>query len=153
MCSASPPNQLYSLQLDSVRLLFSWRDPDSSNANCTCKNMTSTVTLNRIIRRYTIKVTDDSTGDQTSYRTDDRHLLLDNLQPHHQYTFRVAIDYATNTCPYSQPLTVILNSTEGKSYKVKLTISKSIILYTLAISYCNVYYEHVDKQCNLPCHL
>ena len=121
MCSVSPPNQLHSLQLDSARLLFSWRDPDSSNANCTCKNMTSTVTLNRIIRRYAVKVTDDSTGDQTSYRTDDRHLLLVNLQPHHQYTFRVAIYYATDMGPYSQPLTVILNSAEGKNYKAKLT--------------------------------
>ena len=83
--------------------------------------MTSVVTLNRIVQRYAVEVTDDSTGDQTSYRTDDRHLLLVSLQPHHQYTFRVAIHYATDTGPYSQPLTVILNSTEGKSYKGKLT--------------------------------
>ena len=122
MCNVSPPNKLHSLQLDSARLLLSWRDPDSFIANCTCKNMTSMVTLNRIIQRYAVEVTDDSTGDQTSYRTDDRYLLLGNLQPHHQYTFRVAIDYATDTGPYSQPLTVILNLTEGKSYKGKLTI-------------------------------
>ena len=114
MCSVSPPNQLHSLQLDSARLLLSWRDPDSSNANCTCKNMTSTVTLNKIMQGYTIEVTDDSMGSQTSYTTNDRHLLLGSLQPHHQYTFRVAIHYATDTGPYSQPLTVILNSTEGK---------------------------------------
>ena len=115
MCSVSPPNQLHSLQLDTARLLLSWRDPDSSNANCTCKNMTSVVTLNRIIQRYAIEVTDNSTGDQrlTSYRTDNRHLLLGSLQPHHQYTFRVAIHYATDTGPYSQPLTVILNSIQG----------------------------------------
>ena len=117
MCSVSLPNQLYILQLDSARLLLSWRDSDSSNTNCTCNNMTSMVTSNRIIQGYTIDVTDNSTEDQTSYRTDDRHLLLDNLQPHHQYTFRVAIHFATDTGPYSQALTVILNSTEGKSYK------------------------------------
>ena len=122
MCNVSPPNKLHSLQLDSARLLLSWRDP-SSNANCICKNMTSTVTLNRIIQRYAIKVTENNTGSLTSYyTTDDRHLLIDNLQPHHQYTFRVAIDYATDTGPYSQPLTVLFNSTEGNIYKAKLAI-------------------------------
>ena len=123
MCSFSLSNQLHSIKLNATTLLLFWSASDAFHDNCystaTSKNMTSKVTLNRLIQGYAVEVTDDSTGDQTSYKTDNRHLVIDNLQPHHQYTFRVAIVSATDMGPYSQPLTVILNSTEGKSYKAK----------------------------------
>lgn len=103
--------------MDTKTLLLFWSAADASHVHAlctaTCTNMTSIVSSNRIIQGYDVEITDGGTGDQTSYTTYDKHLLLGNLKPHNQYTFRVAMYCATNTGPYSQPITVILNSTKG----------------------------------------
>ena len=83
-------------------------------------NDTSPATMNGDIREYIIEVTDNITGTQISYVSMDRHLLIDNLQPKHRYTLRVAARYTTEIGPYSQPLDITIHSPKGIYYTEKL---------------------------------
>ena len=94
------PTRIRSLLLNSSSLLLSWHSPDALYTNV-------------LQEEYHIEVIDNGTGDQHIYITEDTHLLIDDLKPNHQYTFRVA-SFAGERGQFSQPLTV--NIPKGKRY-------------------------------------
>ena len=90
------PTRLQSTSINSTSLLFSWHAPNADFVN------------GLILQEYHIQVIDYSTGIQLNYTTDNTHLLLNNLRPNHQYTFRVAA-YTNGRGPFSQLTAIILN--------------------------------------------
>ena len=89
------PTQLQSTLINSTTILLSWNAPNAEYAN-------------GILRGYQIEIIDNSTGTQRNYITDNTHLLLNNLQPIHQYTFRVAA-HTNGRGPFSQLTAFTLN--------------------------------------------
>ena len=87
--------------IDSTSVLVSWHAPDEYS--------------NGLLRQYYIEIADDSLSQMSSYISDNTHLLLDGLQPGHQYTFRVAA-YTTEKGPFSQPSSITLPSLQGIQY-------------------------------------
>ena len=75
--SSGVPTRLQSIIISSNTLLLSWYASDVENTN-------------GILRQYHVEITDRISTDQTVYTTNETHLLVDNLQPNHEYTFRVA---------------------------------------------------------------
>ena len=63
--------------INSSTLLLTWHAPDAENTN-------------GILQHYHVEITDNISMDQIIYTTDETHLLVDNLQPNHEYTIRVA---------------------------------------------------------------
>ena len=86
--------------IDSASVLVSWHAPDADEYS------------NGVIRQYYIEITDDSSGERSFHVSDNTHLLLDSLQPGHQYTFRVAA-YTTEKGPFSEPISITLPSSQG----------------------------------------
>lgn len=79
------PTRLQSTSINSTTLLLSWHAPSAE-----------------YVKGYHIQVFDNDTGAQTTYVTDNTHLLLSNLWPNHQYTFGVAAAYVDGRGPFSQ---------------------------------------------------
>ena len=95
------PTRIQALLLNETSLLISWHSPDALHTN-------------GIIEEYHIQVTHDNyTSVQTNrvYTTEDTYLLINDLRPESQYTFRVAA-YAGERGQFSQPLTI--NTTKSK---------------------------------------
>jgi hypothetical protein len=86
--------------IDSTSVLVSWHAPDADQYS------------NGLLRQYYIEITDDSSGERSFQVADDTHLLVDSLQPGHQYTFRVAA-YTTEKGPFSEPSSIKLPSLQG----------------------------------------
>ena len=82
MYGVNVPTRLQSTSINSTTLLLSWHAPNADNVN-----------------GYHIQVFDNGTGARTTYITDNTHLLLNHLQPNHQYTFGVAAAYADGRGP------------------------------------------------------
>ena len=78
------PTWLQTTLINSTTILFSWNTPSTE-----------------FLRGYQVQIIDNSTGIQMDYTTDSSHLLLSNLYPNHQYTFRVAA-YTNDRGPFSQ---------------------------------------------------
>ena len=59
------------------------------------------------MEEYHVQIISNGVGVQTShiYTTEDRYLIINNLRPDSQYTFRVAA-YAGERGQFSQPLTI-----------------------------------------------
>ena len=86
--------------IDSTRVLVSWHAPDEYS--------------NGVLHQYCIEITDDSLGERSFHVSNDTHLLLDSLQPGHQYTFRVATyTGTTEKGPFSQAISTTLPSLPG----------------------------------------
>ena len=88
------PTRVQSLLLNETSLLLSWHSPDALHTN-------------GIIEEYHVQVVSNITGVQTTqvYTTEDTYLLINNLRPNSQYTFRVAA-YAGERGQFPQPLTI-----------------------------------------------
>ena len=86
--------------IDSTSVLVSWHAPDADEYS------------NGVLRQYYIEITDDSSGERSFHVSDDTYLLLENLQPGHQYTFRAAA-YTTEKRPFSEPISITLPSLQG----------------------------------------
>jgi hypothetical protein len=98
--------------VDSTSVLVSWHAPDADQYS------------NGVLRQYYIEITDDTSGDSSFHIADDPHLLLDSLQPGHQYTFRVAA-YTTEKGPFSEPISITLPSLQGaytKPYSLRARV-------------------------------
>ena len=95
------PTRLRSILINSTTVLLSWHAPYAEYTNGILQEY------------YHILIIDNITGDQIHYNTEDTHLLVDSLQPNHQYTFRVAA-YTSGRGPFSQPITVTLRSLQGR---------------------------------------
>ena len=87
--------------IGSTSVLVSWYAPDEYS--------------NGLIRQYYIEITDDSLSQMSFHVSDDTHLLLDDLQPGHRYTFRVAA-YTVEKGPFSQPISITLPSLQSIQY-------------------------------------
>jgi hypothetical protein len=96
------PTRLMTFSIDSTSVLVSWHAPDADES---CDS-------SGLLRQYYIEITDDSSGDRSFHIADDTHLLLDSLQPRHQYTFRVAA-YTNEKGPFSEPISITLPSLRG----------------------------------------
>ena len=97
--SSSAPTELMTFSIDSTSVLVSWHAPDEYSNGLLCQ--------------YYIEITDINSVSQTSFHaSDDTHLLLESLQPDHQYTFRVAA-YTTEKGPFSEPISITLSSLPG----------------------------------------
>ena len=84
--------------INSNTLLLTWHAPDAEN-------------INWILRQYHVEITDGISSDQIIYTTNETHLLVDNLQPNHEYAFRVA----ALTGPFSKAITVTLQGKLSKT--------------------------------------
>ena len=107
------PTRLKTVSINSVSVLVSWHAPDADEYS------------NGVLRQYYIEITDNSSSQISFYISDDTHLLLDSLQPGHQYTFRVAA-YTTEKGPFSQPISVTLPSLQGTNIRAKNTVYISV---------------------------
>ena len=88
------PTRLRAVMINSNALLLTWHAHDAENTN-------------GILRQYHVEITDSISTDQMIHTTDETHLLVDGLQPNHEYTFRVAA--LTNVRgPFSKAITVTL---------------------------------------------
>ena len=120
--TVAPTNiEAHQLIDNSTSVFLSWRPPPAQYQN-------------GIIQGYNVEF--NSTNARIQYTTQDQYLLIDNLQPYVEYTCRVAA-YTTGRGPFSEPLTIVLNSEIGMSK-----------LNTLCIIQCHVhmygkYYCHV----------
>ena len=94
------PTRLMTFFIGSTSVLLSCYAPDADEYS------------NGILQQYYIESTDNSSNQICFYVSDDTHLLLDSLQPGHQYTFRVAV-YTTERGPFSQPISIRLPSLQG----------------------------------------
>ena len=83
-----------------MSILLSWHAPDADECS------------NGVLRQHYVEITDNSSSKRSFHIVDDTHLLLDSLQPGHQYTFRVAA-YTAKTGPFSQPISITLPSSQG----------------------------------------
>ena len=109
----SAPTNIEAHQLNSTSVLISWRSPLAQYRN-------------GIIRGYYIYVEFTPVNiSETSfqYTTQDQHLLIDNLKPNVMYACGVAA-YTVGRGPFSEPLTIVLNSENGMYliYLIKHTI-------------------------------
>ena len=98
------PTRLQSILINSTTLLLSWHAPDTECSSGILRDY------------YHTQIIDNSTGAQINYTTEDTHLLVDNLQPSHQYTFRVAVHTNGRGHVFSQPITVTLHSLQDGTY-------------------------------------
>ena len=94
------PTSLRSIGINSNTLLLSW-------------HATNDEITNGIPQQYCVEITDRISADQIIYTTNETYLLVDDLQPNHKYTFRVAI-LTDVRGPFSKPITVML---QGKLSK------------------------------------
>ena len=78
------PTRLKTTLINSTTIIFLWNAPSAE-----------------FLHGYRIQVIDNSTGIQMNYTTDSTHLLLNNLYPNHQYTFRVAA-HTNERGPFSE---------------------------------------------------
>ena len=88
------------VSIDSTSVLVSWHAPDADEYS------------NGVLRQYYVEIIDDSSGERSFHVSDNTHLLLESLQPGHQYTFRVAA-YTTEKGPFSEPISITLPSLQG----------------------------------------
>ena len=98
-----------------MSVLVSWHAPDADEYS------------NGVLRKYYIEITDNSSSQISFYISDDTHLLLDSLQPGHQYTFRVAA-YTTEKGPFSRPISITLPSLQGTNIRAKNTVYVSVYI-------------------------
>ena len=121
--------------IDSMSILLSWHAPDADEYS------------NGVLRQYYIEMTDNSSSERSFHIADATHLLFDNLQPGHVYTFRVA-SYASEKGPFSEPTSITLPSLQGyllviiillgqKLYFV-ITMTMLLALFKVAIILCHV---------------
>ena len=94
------PSRLTTFAIGSTSVLLSWHAPDADEYS------------NGVLRQYYIEMTDDSSSERSFHVADATHLLFDNLQPGHMYTFRVA-SYASEKGPFSEPTSITLPSLQG----------------------------------------
>ena len=94
------PTRLETVLINSMSVLLSWHAPDADEYS------------NGVLRQYYVEITDNSSIQMGLYLSDNTHLLVDSLQPGHQYTFRVAA-YTSEKGPFSQPISVTLSSKQG----------------------------------------
>ena len=94
------PTRLMTVSIDSTSVLVSWHAPDADEYS------------NGVLRQYYVETTDESSGEMNFHVADDAYLLLDSLQPGHQYTFRAAA-YTTEKGPFSEPISITLPSLQG----------------------------------------
>ena len=87
--------------IDSTSVLVSWYAPDEYSNGLLCQ--------------YYIEIIDKSLSQMSFHVSDDTHLLLESLQPGHQYTFRVAA-FTTEKGPLSEPISITLPSLPGVQY-------------------------------------
>ena len=96
------PTRVQALLLNETSLLLSWHSPDALHTN-------------GIIEEYHVQVTyhDVDTSVQTNrvYATEDTYLLINDISPGSQYTFRVAA-YVGERGQFSQSLTI--NTSKSK---------------------------------------
>ena len=105
MIGVLTPTRLKLVVINSNTLLLLWHVPDGENTNGILQQSYG----------YHVEVTDIISTDQTTYTTNETHLLVDNLQPNHEYTFRVAALTNFNVRgPFSKAITVTL---PGKNFR------------------------------------
>ena len=96
------PTELEAYQLNSTSVFLSWKPPLIEYQN-------------GIIRGYYVELNStDNAESPYTLSTQDQHLLLDSLQPDTVYICRVAA-YTVGRGPFSEPLTIVLDSESGMS--------------------------------------
>ena len=102
--TAAPTNiEVHQLNfINSTSIFLSWRPPLAHYQN-------------GIIRDYHVELSQTASVEaEFQYITQDHYLLMNNLQPFAEYTCRVAA-YTVGRGPFSEPLTIFLNSEGGMS--------------------------------------
>ena len=104
-CISAPtavPTGIEAHQLNSTSVLLSWRPPLAQYQN-------------GVIRSYYVEFTVvNSTEALFQYITQDQYLVINNLEPNTVYSYRVAA-YTVGRGPFSESLTIFLNSETGMS--------------------------------------